>query len=167
MRDQTSIRPALNVLPYAWVILAVVYLASVVAPFNQFKVPPIMPVLMDEFKINLAQAGALMSLIAVTGLVLALPPRISRQRWGPKITVGVALGCMAVGSVLGALSASIGVLLASRVIEGIGVGLIGVAAPATIAIADSRESQLRSGILISAIFRICAFVTLPTLLRFG
>jgi hypothetical protein len=41
------------------------------------------------------------------------------------------------------------------------------AAPATIAIADSSESQLRSGILISAIFRICAFVTLPTLLRFG
>src|SRR5688572_28416313 len=41
------------------------------------------------------------------------------------------------------------------------------AAPATIAIAESIESQLRSGILISAILRICALVTLPTLLRFG
>ena len=113
MRDQTSIRPALNVLPYAWVILAVVYLASVVAPFNQFKVPPIMPVLMDEFKINLAQAGALMSLIAVTGLLLALPAGISLQRSGPKITVVAALGSMALGAVLGALSGSIAVLLTS------------------------------------------------------
>src|ERR1051325_10296358 len=41
------------------------------------------------------------------------------------------------------------------------------AAPATIAIADSIVSQLRSGILISAILRTCALVSLPTLLRFG
>jgi hypothetical protein len=41
------------------------------------------------------------------------------------------------------------------------------AAPATIAIADSIESQLRSGSLISAIFRTCALLTDPTLLRFG
>src|SRR6478672_7971771 len=41
------------------------------------------------------------------------------------------------------------------------------AAPATIAIADSIVSQLRSGSLISAIFLTCALVTEPTLLRFG
>ena len=37
------------------------------------------------------------------------------------------------------------------------------AAPATIAIADSIESQFRSGILISAIFLTCALVILPDL----
>src|SRR6476620_11399119 len=41
------------------------------------------------------------------------------------------------------------------------------AAPATIAIADSRLYVLRSGSLISAIFLICAFVTEPTFVRFG
>jgi len=41
------------------------------------------------------------------------------------------------------------------------------AAPAIIAMADSSESQLRSGILSSAIFRTCAFEIEPTLLRFG
>jgi hypothetical protein len=41
------------------------------------------------------------------------------------------------------------------------------AAPATIAIADSKLSVLRSGIFISAIFRTCAVVIEPTLLRFG
>ena len=41
------------------------------------------------------------------------------------------------------------------------------AAPATIAIADSIESQFRLGNLISAILRICALVTLPTFVRLG
>src|SRR5262249_31176750 len=41
------------------------------------------------------------------------------------------------------------------------------AAPATIIIADSIVSQLRSGILISAILRTWARVTRPTLFRFG
>ncbi|MEI7848328.1 MAG: hypothetical protein WCK35_21190, partial [Chloroflexota bacterium] len=62
-----------NVTPYAWVILAVVYFASVVSPFNQFKIPPIMPVLMQSMQINLTQAGLLMSIIAMIGLLLALP----------------------------------------------------------------------------------------------
>src|SRR5438552_2503100 len=44
---------------------------------------------------------------------------------------------------------------------------IDLAAPATIAIADSMESVFRSGSLISAIFLTCALVTEPTLLRFG
>ena len=46
---------------YAWVILVVVYFAGVVAPFNQFKVPPIMPLLMARFHLDLTQAGLLMS----------------------------------------------------------------------------------------------------------
>src|SRR5204863_3155270 len=44
---------------------------------------------------------------------------------------------------------------------------IDLAAPATIAIADSMFSVLRSGSLISAIFLTYALVTEPTLFRFG
>jgi predicted MFS family arabinose efflux permease len=121
------------ILPYAWVILIAVYLASIVAPLNQFKVPPILPVLMEQFQINLTQAGGLMSIIAFTGLLLALPAGIILQRSGPKFTGLIALGCMAAGAALGALSSSYGGLMGSRVVEGIGMGLIGVVAPATIA----------------------------------
>jgi len=59
--------------PYAWVILAVVMLAGVSAPLNQFKVPPVMPVLMERFQLDLSAAGMLMSIFAITGLALALP----------------------------------------------------------------------------------------------
>jgi MFS family permease len=119
--------------PYAWVILAVVYVASVVAPFNLFKIPPIMPVLMQAFQIDLTQAGLLMSSIAMIGLVLALPTGVFLQRLGPKMTLVISLALMALGAVLGAFSHSFIVLLGSRAVEGMGIGLMGVTAPATIA----------------------------------
>lgn len=119
--------------PYAWVILAVVYFASVVAPFNQFKIPPIMPVLMQTFQIDLTQAGLLMSIIAMIGFLLALPTGIILQRLGPKTTLLISLALMALGACIGAFSNSFMVLLGSRIVEGIGVGLMGVTAPATIA----------------------------------
>ena len=74
-----------------------------------------------------------MSIIAMIGLVLALPTGIILQRLGSKATILIALGLMAIGAVIGALSASYVFLLSSRVLEGMGIGLIGVAAPATIA----------------------------------
>ncbi len=130
-----------SILPYAWVILGVVYFASVVAPFIQFKIPPIMPYLMQEFQIDLTQAGLLMSMIALIGVVLALPTSIFLQRLGPKITLLVALGLMALGAVVGAFATSFTGLLGSRVIEGIGIGLMGITAPATIAMWFPPERQ--------------------------
>ena len=127
--------------PYAWVILVVVYLAGVVAPFNQFKIPPIMPLLMTKFQVDLTQAGLLMSVIAGIGLVLAIPAGIILQRFGSKATILISLGLMAIGAALGAISSNFAVLLGSRVLEGIGMGLIGVAAPATISMWFPPEKQ--------------------------
>lgn len=133
--------PTPTVLPYAWVILAVVYFASVAAPFNQFMVPPIMPLLIDELRISLAQAGLLMSMIAIIGLALALPAGVILQRLGPKTTGLAALGFMAAGAALGALADGYTQLLVSRVVVGIGIGLISVVAPATIAMWFPPEKQ--------------------------
>jgi predicted MFS family arabinose efflux permease len=126
---------------YAWVILAVVYFASVAAPINQFKIPPIMPVLMQTFQIDLIQAGLLMSVIAMIGLLLALPTGIILQRLGPKTTLLIALGLTALGTVIGALANSFVILLGSRVVEAVGIGLMGVTAPATIAMWFPPERQ--------------------------
>ena len=141
MRQTLDIRSSTKVMPYAWVILVVIYLASVVAPFNQFKVPPIMPVLLDVFEISLTQAGLLMSVLAFIGLLLALPAGIILERFGPKTTALIALGSMAAGGAVGAVSGNFSLLLLSRVIEGVGIGLIGVAAPATIAMWFPPEKQ--------------------------
>lgn len=126
---------------YAWVILIVVFLASVAAPLNQNKVPPLMPVLMEDFHITLSQAGLLMSVFSITGLILALPTGIILQRAGPKVIGLVALGSLVIGSSLGAISNSIGLMLTSRIIEGMGMGLIAVVAPSVLALWFPPEKQ--------------------------
>ncbi len=126
---------------YAWVILLVVFLAGVAAPLNQFKVPPLLPVLMEAFRLDLSQAGLLMSIFAVTGLILALPAGLILQRLGPKAAGLIAVGCVVIGSAWGALANSAGLLLASRVLEGVGMGLIAVVGPAVIALWFPREKQ--------------------------
>jgi MFS family permease len=132
---------AQGIMPYAWVILVVVFLASVAAPLNQAKIPPIMPVIMDAFQLSIGQAGWLMSVFALTGLFLSLPAGIFLQKYGPKKLGLVALACLTLGATLGALSKDPGLLLFSRVIEGSGMGLIAVVAPAAIAMWFPAEKQ--------------------------
>jgi MFS family permease len=114
-------------------ILAAVFLASVVAVMAQFAAPPLMPLLMAQFGVDIAQAGALMSVFSVTGLLLALPAGLVLQRYGPTATGAVAMLSVIAGSALGAAAPDFGVFLASRAVQGIGVGLIGVIAPAVVA----------------------------------
>lgn len=116
----------------AWLILAVLLLFSIAAPLNQFKVPPIMPVLMDALGITVSGAGLLMSVYAVTGLILALPAGLIFQRAGFRVTGLIAGGSILLGAALGALSQNMTGLLLSRVIEGIGTSFMAVLAPAII-----------------------------------
>lgn len=78
MEEPSEIRPGekaeQTVVPsYAWVILFVALLAGVTALLNQFKVPSLMPVLMQRFQLDLGTAGLLMTIFAITGFILALP----------------------------------------------------------------------------------------------
>lgn len=118
---------------YAWVVLVVVFLFSMAAPLNQFKVPPVMPLLIDALQLSLSSAGLLMSVFAITGFFLALPAGFILQRLGLKTTGLVAAVFLIAGSLLGALSQGSALLLFSRFIEGLGMGLISVTAPAAIA----------------------------------
>lgn len=116
----------------AWLILAVLLLFSIAAPLNQSKVPPILPILMEAWGLSVGRAGLLMSLYAVTGLLLALPAGFIFQRVGYRWTGMLAGGSIALGAGLGALSPNLDVLLLGRVIEGIGTGFVAVMAPAVI-----------------------------------
>ena len=101
-------KPAAKPSAYAWVILAVVYLASVASALNQFKVPPVLPVLIRAFNLSLSNAGMLMSIFSVTGLILALPAGFIMQRLGLKITGLIAVGAVFIGSGLGTFCSTAG-----------------------------------------------------------
>ena len=130
----------------AWLILAVLLLFSIAAPLNQSKVPPILPVLMESWGLPVGRAGLLMSLYAITGLLLGLPAGFIFQRAGYRWTGVLAGGSIALGAALGALSPNINVLLFSRAIEGIGTGFVAVMAPAVIAPWFPRHRGIALGI---------------------
>jgi MFS family permease len=119
---------------YAWVVLAVLYIASVASALNQFKVPPVLPILIRAFNLSLTSAGMLMSIFSFTGFLLALPAGFIMQRLGLKKTGLIAVGAVVVGSSFGSFCSTANSMLASRFIEGAGIGLMTIVAPAAISI---------------------------------
>jgi MFS family permease len=116
-----------------WFILIIILLASLAAPLNQFKVPPVMPLLMEAFGVSAAKAGLLMSLFAITGLFLAIPAGFIFQKLGYRLTGMIAILSLVIGAASGALSRGFDLMLASRLVEGTGMSLMSVVAPAVIA----------------------------------
>ncbi|WP_258359137.1 CynX/NimT family MFS transporter [Moorella sulfitireducens (nom. illeg.)] len=131
----------------AWAVMWAVYLSSVVVVINQYKVPPVMAALIDNLQVDMGTAGWLMSLFSLTGILLALPAIILLNRFSPKGSGLLGLACVILGSLTGAFAPSARVLLLSRVIEGTGMALIAVIAPAIVAMwFDPGEVGLPMGI---------------------
>ena len=116
----------------AWVMTAVAFWASIAVAIGRFKVPPVVHELMRELDIGMVTGGWLMSTVSMGRIILAIPSAFLLMRLGPKTVGIVALGCSVAGSVIGALSMGVTPLLLGRVIEGVGVGLMAVVAPALI-----------------------------------
>ena len=114
-------------------MLAIIYLSGIAAPISQFKVPPMMRQLMAEFDISLAASGWLMSLFTLVGLICAIPIGILIKRFGVKEASLAALGLLLAGSVTGIYAPSVTVMLASRIMEGAGMCIFSISAPAAIA----------------------------------
>jgi MFS family permease len=118
--------------------LGLAYLAA----YQQFKLPPVLPVLLDTYHYDRTLAGGLMSIYAVAGLFLSLGLGhvLSRRGLGGPILAG--LGLMALGSVLCLLvPANAWIVLAGRALEGTGFAVLAIAGP-VLANANASARQL-------------------------
>lgn len=118
--------------------LCLAYLAA----YQQFKLPPVLPVLLDTYRYDRTLAGGLMSIYAVAGLILSwvLGNALSRQGLAGPILAGLAL--MVLGSLLSlALPANAWVVLAGRALEGTGFAVLAIAGP-VLANANASARQL-------------------------
>lgn len=122
-----------NKFSFPLIILATIYLASISAPLNQFKVPPIMTVIMAELGVDLSKAGLMMSVFALVGIFISLPSGFIVHRLGLKSSGILAVASLFIGSFIGWFADNAFGMLSSRIIEGIGMCLISVVAPAVIA----------------------------------
>ncbi|HIW76530.1 MULTISPECIES: MFS transporter [Gordonibacter] len=147
---------------YGWVVLAVVWLCGFVAPLNMVKVTALSPVLMASFGIDEAFMGTIMSLFYVLGIVMAFPAAGIVNRFGVH-KVGIASLLLAlVGGLVGVLSADVPAFMVSRVLEGAGMGIMGVVGVVAISpwFAPSKRG-LPLGIW--AIWVTVSFIVGPTL----
>lgn len=117
---------------YAWVILAVTFFASICAPLGQFKVTAIAGEIIGTYGLNYAEFGMLMTCFAIIGAILAFPAAFICRRIGLRATVGIALGCIILGGFVEVITNTVVLLYLGRFLEGIGLGLVGVAAPTII-----------------------------------
>jgi len=120
---------------YAWVILFTLYLATLSATLTLSKIMPVSTIIQKAFGVDMATAGNLMAVFSIMGFVLAIPAGFIMKRFGAKITGLISVGAVVIGSVIGALAdTSLIMLYVGRFIEGVGMGLIMVAAPFVISV---------------------------------
>ena len=126
--------------PGAWAVMLSVFLAGIVMAFAQYKVTgvlaspdPTAPSIARDLVLDNATAGWVLSLFTLVGIFLAFPAVGIIKKWGIKIGGFVALGFAIVGSIIGIFAFNAPSLIIARIIEGFGLGFIGVIAPSAIA----------------------------------
>lgn len=116
-----------------WRVTISAVLGAIAIAIAQKKLMPCIDVVQISFGIDKSAAGLLSSVFCIMGLVMAIPAAYIVKRVGERKTCLYSLGCAAIGSVLGLFARNFELLLLSRIIEGIGAGLISVAVPQIIA----------------------------------
>lgn len=117
----------------AWIIYATILLTAIIFAIGQFKVPPTMTAAMADLGIGLTQGGLLMSIVAITAIVLALFGGMLTVRFRPKTLAISAICCALAGNLVGYAAPSFELLLFSRLLEGLGYGLQTAIMPTIIA----------------------------------
>ncbi|WP_312389836.1 MFS transporter, partial [Stutzerimonas nitrititolerans] len=109
-----------------WLILA----CGVVAALHVGKAAIATPMLLADLGLGLGEAGWLTGIFAVLGLLGGAPAGVVAAAIGGRRTLLLGLGVMALAGAAGAVAPSYPILLASRLLEGLGFVLIIVAGPA-------------------------------------
>jgi predicted MFS family arabinose efflux permease len=100
---------------------------GVLAAFQQFKLPPTLPLLLQKYGYERTLAGGFMSVYAAAGLFLSVPVGRRLARKGPHGLLAAALLALLAGNALALVVASSGLsMLASRLFEGLGYAVLAV-----------------------------------------
>lgn len=119
---------------YGWVILTITMLVGFTAPANMAKVTALAPVVMATYGFDADVLGWVIALFYVLGFVMAFPTTAFINKLGIRGAVAIAVGSGIVGSVLGAIAGdNLALFMVSRVFEGMGFGVMGVAGSSAIA----------------------------------
>ena len=134
-----------------WTILSVLFTARITVAITFQSVAAILPFLVGDLGLSYAQAGTLIGLFMLPGVLLAIPAGWLGTRFGDKTVALCGLGAMAVGSVIVAQATSFGDAAIGRVICGSGAITLNVLlAKMTTDWFAKREIATAMGFLVSS-----------------
>lgn len=109
-----------------------VMLAGIIAALHIGKLPPAIPLLQTELGVNLVQAGFLLSLVQLAGMLGGALIGVLADSLGLRRSILGGLGVLSLASVLGGLADSASQLLLLRGLEGAGFFMVTLAGPGLI-----------------------------------
>lgn len=109
-----------------------IFCAGVSAALHIWKLPPALPALQEALSLTLAQAGWLISVFQVAGMLLGLVFGLFVQHIGQKRSILCGLIVLSLSSFAGAFSLSVMALLLFRIVEGFALLMVTMAAPGLI-----------------------------------
>jgi len=132
MAGAPSSAPSLPPSSTHWCGVALVVAAGVAASLQVGKVAIAVPQLRADFGLDLSMVGWLMAMFSLLGVIGAVPVGAWVARAGDRRLVVAGLLAIAIGSAAGAIANGVAVLLASRIVEGLGFVLITIAGPSVL-----------------------------------
>lgn len=112
----------------AWIVL----LAGVAAALHIAKLPPAIPVLQRELGVTLVQAGFLLALVQLAGMIFGVAAGLVADGFGLRRSMLVGLAVLSVASFAGGFAQNVETLLLLRAVEGLGFLTTTVPAPSLI-----------------------------------
>lgn len=109
-----------------WLILAVIFIARTSMGYQFQSIGSVGPVLIATLAIDFAVLGSLIGLYKLPGVILAFPSGLLGNRFGEKSMLILGMGMMAAGGFVTAVSGVFEIVIAGRVISGIGAVLFNV-----------------------------------------
>lgn len=125
----------------AWAAVALITLAGAMASAQVGKLPPALPLIREELGFGLVAGGFVLSVFNVLGMSIAVLVGGLAERIGRARMVGLGFASIMAGSALGALAPDLAVLMASRLVEGVGFVAITVALPYAMVAASAPRDQ--------------------------
>ncbi|MET7571687.1 MFS transporter [Streptomyces sp. NPDC005492] len=110
----------------------VVVSAGVAAGLQVWKLPPALPYLRSDLSLSLVQAGTLLGIVQLAGMLGGLAVSLLAELIGERRCLSAGLVLLFLGSAGGGFAGSAAPLLASRAVEGAGFILVAVTGPGLI-----------------------------------
>ena len=126
-----------------WMLVFLLVGAGVVGAFQIGKAPPVLPAIRTELGISLFLASGVLSALNVVGLLLGSVAGAMADAFGYRRVLIAGLFCQAAASFAGSWSSGPALLLAMRILEGLGFVSTAVATPALIfRFTQSRDMRI-------------------------